>query len=108
MTQDATDACADQRDFLAAVNRSVIDQQLFGKAPFVEGTANGPHHRIDVFFEKEFAMTEHATGIVDKCNQLRLTTSDVRAKHRIGLPKLVGILHAERLSDLVFTGIFFE
>ena len=108
MTQDATDSGAYQRDFLATVNRSIVHQQLLGKAAFVECTANGPDHRVDVFLEEELAMTEHTTGIVDKRNQLCLTTSDVRPKHRVGLPKLVCILHAERQANLVFTGIFFE
>ena len=30
VTQDSTHACANERDFLAAVNRTIVDQQLLG------------------------------------------------------------------------------
>jgi hypothetical protein len=53
-------------------------------------------------------VTQHTARIVDKGNQLCLTAADRRSEHRIGLPQLIGILHAEGESALVFTGVFFE
>lgn len=54
-------------------------------------------------------MTQDSASVIDKSDQLGLLTTDMRAEHRIGLPKLVGILHAEGESLLVtFAWIRFE
>ena len=66
MTEDAADAGADEGDFLGAVDRAVIDEELFGNAAFVEGGAEGLHQRVDVLLEEELAVAEDAAGVVDE------------------------------------------
>ncbi len=70
--QNAADAGADEGDFLGAVDRAVVDEQLFGDAAFVEGGADGLHEGVDVFLEEEFAVAKDAAGIVDEGDQLGL------------------------------------
>ena len=41
VAEDAADAGADEGDLLGAVDRAVIDEELFGDAAFVEGGADG-------------------------------------------------------------------
>ena len=54
-------------------------------------------------------MTQDSASIIDKSDQLGLLATNVRAEHRVGLPKLVGVLHAEGQSTLVaFAWIWFE
>ncbi len=50
-------------------------------------------------------MTEHATGVIDEGNQFRLPPLHMWSEHCIGLPQLIGVLHAERQTTFVFTGI---
>jgi len=70
--KDAADAGADERDLLAAINRAVVDKELFGDAAFVEGGADGLHEGVDVFLEEEFAVAEDSAGVVDEGDQLGL------------------------------------
>lgn len=63
---------ADERDLLAAINRAVVDKELFGDAAFVEGGADGLHEGVDVFLEEEFAVAEDSAGVVDEGDQLGL------------------------------------
>ena len=108
VAQDAADAGADQGDLLAAVDRAVIDQQLFGDAAFVEGGADGLDEGIDVFLEEELAVAEDAAGVVDEGDEPGLFAGgvghsgvDVRSEHGVGLPELVGVFHAEGEAFLV-------
>jgi hypothetical protein len=66
MAQDAADAGADQGDFLGAVDRAVVDQQLLGDAAFVKSGADGLDQGVDVFLEEELAVAENPAGIVDE------------------------------------------
>ena len=52
MAQDAADAGADEGDFLGAVDRAVVDEQLLGDAAFVEGGADGLT-RVSTFSSKK-------------------------------------------------------
>lgn len=70
-------------------------------------------HRIGVFIEEELSVTQHAAGVVKEGDQLGLSPRPVcsghmRAEHRIGLPQLVGMCHAEGESTPVFADVFFE
>src|SRR5208337_2312995 len=96
MPEDATDAGANEGDFLAAVDRAVIDEKLLGEAAFVEGGADGPHQGIDVFVEEELAVAEDAAGVVDKGDEPGLLARSravvkVGPEHGVGLPELVGV-----------------
>src|ERR1019366_657785 len=72
MPEDAADAGADEGDFLRAVDRAIVDEQLLGDAAFVEGGADGLHERVDVFLEEKLAVAEDPAGVVDKGDQLGL------------------------------------
>jgi hypothetical protein len=112
MTKDATDAGTDERDLLRRVDRSVVDEQLLGNAPLVEGGAERLDQRIDVFFEEELAMTENSAGIIDEGDQLGLllhrAVGHEGSEHGVGLPELIGVLHAEGQATLVVGDIGFE
>ena len=108
MAEDAADAGADEGDFLGAVDRAVVDQQLLGDAAFVESGADGLDQGVDVFLEEELAVAEDAAGVVDKGDQPGLFAGgaghagvQVGAEHGVGLPKLVGVFHAESEAFLV-------
>ena len=72
MTKNTADASAHECDFLAAIDRTVVDQQLLRQASFVERGAECLDHRIGVFVEEEFSVTQHATGVVDEGDQFGL------------------------------------
>src|SRR5690606_7765792 len=72
MAQEATDAGAEEGDFLAAVDGAVVDEELFGDAAFVEGGAEGLDEGIDVFLEEELAVAEDAAGVVEEGDELGL------------------------------------
>ena len=72
MAQDAADAGADEGDLLGAIDRAVVDEELFGDAAFVEGGADGLDEGVDVFLEEEFAVAEDAAGVVDEGDELGL------------------------------------
>ena len=100
MTKNAADTGANQRDLPTAVDRAVVDQQLLGNAPFVEREANRADHRVGVFVQEELAVAKHATGVVDEGDQLDLSPLHMRPEHRVSLPQLIGVLHAERESAI--------
>ena len=77
VTQQTTHPSANKRDFLAAVDRTVVDQQLLRQSTLVECTAQCTNHRVGVFFKEEFAVTQDTTGIIDKGDQLRQLASDL-------------------------------
>jgi hypothetical protein len=70
VSQQATDASADERDLLRAIDRTGIDEELFGHAAFVEGRTAGFHQGVNVLVEEEFAVAEHPAGVVEEGNEL--------------------------------------
>ena len=112
MTQHTAHAGADQRDLLATVDRPVVDVELFGNASLIKRTSQRSDHRIGVFFKEEFTVTQHPTGVIDQPDQFGLfaisAATDVRPEHRVGLPELVGVLHAEGESTLGLAGVILE
>ena len=86
MAEDTADAGADERNLLTAIDRTVVDQQLLRNASFVERGADRLDHRIGVLLEEEFAVTQHATGVIDEGDQFGLSSLNVGAEHGIGLP----------------------
>ena len=107
VAQQAADAGADEGDFLGAVDGAVVDEQLLGDAAFVEGGADGLHQGVDVFLEEELAVAEDAAGVVDEGDEpglfaaVRYAGVKVGSEHGVGLPELVGVLHAEGEAFLV-------
>ncbi len=113
VSQDAADAGADEGDLLRAVDRAVVDEELFGDAAFVEGGADGLDERVDIFLEEEFAVAEDAAGVVDEGDQPGLfatgpTGVQIRPEHGVGLPELVGEFHAESEAFLVVVVVWSE
>lgn len=53
-------------------------------------------------------MTEHSAGVIDQRDQLGLFATDVRSEHGVGLPELVGVLHAEGESTPVLARVVFQ
>ena len=97
---------ANEGNFLGAVDGTVVDQELFGDAAFVEGGADGLDQGVDVFLEEELAVAEDAAGVVDEGDELSLLAgavgaTDVGSEHGVGLPELVGVFHAEREAFFV-------
>ncbi len=72
MSQDAANTGTDESDFLGAIDRAVVDEELFGDAAFVEGGAEGLHEGVGVFLEEEFAVAEDAAGVVDEGDEFGL------------------------------------
>ena len=107
MAEQAADAGADEGDFLATVDRAVVDEELLGNAAFVEGGADGLDQGIDVLLEEELAVAEDAAGVVEEGDQLGLFASrshpgvHIGSEHGVGLPELVGVFHAESEAFLV-------
>ena len=94
--------CSRRKQNGPAIDRAVVDQELFGQTAFVEGGANRTDQGVDVFFEEELAVTEYSAGVVDECDQPSLfrfpglrSAGNEGAEHGVGLPQLIGILHAE-------------
>jgi hypothetical protein len=113
VTQYASDAGADECDFLGAVDGSVVDEELLRHAAFVEGGAEGFYECVDVLIEEELAMTEDAAGVVEEGDEFGgLLRSGGRgavwSEQGVGLPELVGVFHAEGESLFLIGVVFGE
>ncbi len=104
VTQDGADALADQRDLLRRVVAAVVDVEALAEAALVERALEGPEQRLGVVGEEELAVAADAAGVVDERDELGLHLAravlHVGAKHRVGLPELVGVRLGEGEAPL--------
>ena len=113
VAEEASDPGRDEGDFAGAVDRTVVDQQLLRHAAFVKGTAEGLNEGVGILLEEELAVAKDTARIVEEGDELGLLTGTgptcaaVRAEHGIGLPELIGVLHAEGKAFLAGVGVGF-
>ena len=111
VAENAADASADEGEFLAGVDGSIIDVKLLRDAALVKSGPDGLDHGVDILFEEEFAVAEHAAGVVNERDQPCLPertaffAGNGRAEQGVGLPELVGVMHAEGEAPSVFFGL---
>ena len=93
--KQAADPGADLDDFFGAVNGAVVHVEGLRHAAFVESGAERFDERINIFSDKELAVTADTTGVIEESDEAglerRALVLNVRADEGVGLPHFIGV-----------------